>query len=124
MFGRGPHTNKPHPLTLPVYCYCADIHIGREQGDDPTKFYLLDPYIITTGSPALKQGLTSSAVVSGGSGLVDVAGGGGAKGNAKRHAGVMKKVASSSALSAPESHIDGGNRLLHVFACSSECRHF
>ena len=83
------------------------MHIGREQGDDPTKFYLLDPYIITTGSPAPKGMLTSTTVV-GGSGTSDMGGGGvGGKGNAKRHAGNMQKAVSSNSLAVSESHVNG-----------------
>ncbi len=85
----------------------ADIHIGREQGDDPTKFYLLDPYIITTGSPAPKQGLASTTAM-GGSGTLEVGGGGGGgKGNAKRHVGSAKKAVSGGAQGVAESHGDG-----------------
>ena len=85
-------------------------HLGREQGDDPTKFYLLDPYIITTGSPAPKQSALSSSMATGGSGTSEVGGGGsgGGKGNVKRIVGNVKKTVASGAPTGGESHTDSG----------------
>ena len=71
----------------------ADIHIGREDGrDDPTKFYLLDPYTITTGVPPPKSSVHGNGNSGAGNGPHDPPGG---KSAIKRYGGVGTRKAGS-----------------------------
>ena len=76
------------------------MHIGGEKDarDDPTKFYLLDPYVNTAGAPSKQPSVAGTSPSSSGS----LEGGG--KGVAKRHIGNIRRAVSSTSVMSADSH--------------------
>lgn len=84
------------------------MHIGGEKDarEDPTKFYLLDPYVTTAGAPVQKQASNFGTSPSASSTLEA-----GNKSGTKRHIGNIRKAVSSNSVASADNHSHADSKL-------------